>query len=99
MLPIITDLGFWAIVVIGSSVVVENVFGLPGLGPFGSMFHVFLVLSVSNMTTRHANPPWGPDWMLMVDVTANHTADFSRFSGTGERGPPPRPRTANPPRR
>lgn len=34
MLPIITDLGFRATVVIGSSVVVENVFGLPGLGPY-----------------------------------------------------------------
>lgn len=34
MLPIVTDLGFRATVVIGSSVVVENVFGLPGLGPF-----------------------------------------------------------------
>ena len=34
MLPIVTDLGFRATVVIGSSVVVENVFGLPGLGPY-----------------------------------------------------------------
>lgn len=34
MAPIITDLGFRATIVIGSSVVVENVFGLPGLGPF-----------------------------------------------------------------
>lgn len=34
MLPIVTDLGFRATVVLGSSVVVENVFGLPGLGPF-----------------------------------------------------------------
>ncbi|AKS45860.1 peptide/nickel transport system permease protein [Octadecabacter temperatus] len=34
MLPIVTDIGFRATVVIGSSVVVENVFGLPGLGPY-----------------------------------------------------------------
>lgn len=41
MLPIITDLGFRATVIIGSSVVVENVFGLPGLGSF-------LIASVQN---------------------------------------------------
>lgn len=34
MLPIVTEFGFRATIVLGSSVVVENVFGLPGLGPF-----------------------------------------------------------------
>lgn len=34
MLPIMTELGFRATVTLGSAIVVENVFGLPGLGSY-----------------------------------------------------------------
>jgi peptide/nickel transport system permease protein len=34
MLPVITELGFRAAVILSSAIVVENVFGLPGLGQF-----------------------------------------------------------------